>query len=107
MSAEQNAGRFAAVWPRSPRVLKKKSLAPRIDTLDGKKIAFLWDYMFRGDEVFALLGEGLKRRFPQVEFVSWKEFGNTHSREEREVLAALPRRLQELGIHAVISGMAC
>jgi len=102
-----NDGHFEALWPRSPRRLTKKLLAPRLETLESKNIAFLWDYMFRGDEVFTLMEEGLKQRFPRVKFVSWKEFGNTHSKNEREVLAALPQRLKELGIDGVISGMAC
>jgi hypothetical protein len=42
-----------------------------------------------------------------VRFVSWREFGNTHGSEEREVVAALPKRLRELGVDAVISGMGC
>lgn len=102
-----NDGHFEALWPRSPRRLTKKTLARRLDTLEGKNIAFLWDYMFRGDEVFTLLEDGLKQRFPGVKFVSWKEFGNTHSRNEREVLASLPQRFKEFGIDGVISGMAC
>ena len=63
--------------------------------------------MFRGNEVFAALEEGLKKRYPGIRFVSYKEFGNTHGGEEREVLAALPRRFKELGIDAAISGMGC
>ena len=44
---------------------------------------------------------------PEVRFVSWREFGSTHGGEEKEALAALPQRLRELGVDAVISGMAC
>ena len=104
---QTSEGYFEALWPRSPRQVKKKSLARRLDSLVGKRIAFLWDYMFRGDEVFTLLEEGLKNRYPNVEFINWAVFGNTHSKEEREVLASLPERLKELGISGVISGMAC
>ena len=77
------------------------------ESLEGKTVAQLWDYVFRGDEVFPLLEEGLKQRFPGVRFVSWKEFGSTHGSEEREVLASLPRRFKALGVDAVISGMGC
>jgi hypothetical protein len=84
-----------------------KPLARRLDTLEGKTVAQLWDYVFRGDEVFRVLEEGLKARFPGVRFVSWKEFGSTHGSEEREILAALPRRFKELGVDAVVSGMGC
>ena len=102
-----NDGYYEVLWPRTPRQVKRKSLAPRLATLEGKTIAQLWDVLFRGDEVFALLEEGLKQRFPGVRFISWKEFGNTHGRNEREVLAGLPQRLKELGADAVISGMGC
>lgn len=102
-----NDGYYEALWPRSPRQSKVKPLAPRLDTLAGKTIAQTWDYVFRGDEVFEFLEEGLKARFPGVRFRSWREFGNTHGSDEREVVAALPKRLQELGADAVISGMGC
>ena len=74
--------------------------------LNGKTVAQLWDFLFRGDEVFTLLEEGLRARYPGVRFVGWKEFGNTHGSNEREVVKALPARLRELGADAVISGMA-
>lgn len=107
MSTTSNDGYYEVLWPRSPRQVKRKSLAPRLSTLEGKTVAQLWDFLFRGDEVFALLEEGLKQRFPGVRFLSWREFGNTHGRDEREVLAALPKRLKELGADAVVSGMGC
>ena len=96
---------FDAYWPRSPRQTQLKPLAKRLDTLRGKTVAQLWDYVFRGDEVFALLEEGLKERYPDIKWVSWKEFDPTHGNSEHEVLAALPKRFKELGVDAAISGM--
>jgi hypothetical protein len=98
---------YEALWPRSPRQVGVKPLARRLDTLNGKTVAQLWDYVFRGDAVFALLEEGLKKRYPDVKFVSYKEFGNTHGGDEREVLNALSRKFKELGVDAVVSGMGC
>ena len=98
---------YEALWPRSPRQVGVKPLARRLDTLKGKTVAQLWDYVFRGDEVFALLEEGLKERFPDVRFVSYKEFGNTHGGEEREVVASIARKFKELKVDAAISGMGC
>ena len=102
-----NDGYYEALWPRSPRQTRVKSLAPRLDTLAGKTVAQVWDHVFRGDEVFAALEEGLKARYPGVKFVSWREFGNTHGGEEREVVAALPGKFKALGVDAVVSGMGC
>ena len=67
--------------------------------------AALYAARFRGNEVFEFLEEGLKARFPGVKFVSWREFGNTHGSDEREVVAALPKKFKEMGVDAVISGM--
>ena len=100
-------GEYAAFWPRSPREAKIQPFAKRFESLEGKTIAQLWDFLFRGDEVFDLLEEGLKKKIPGVRFVSWREFGNTHGSDEREIIAALPGRLKALGVDGVISGMAC
>ena len=62
MTPAPNDGYYEVVWPRAPRQSKRRALAPRLDTLEGKTIAQLWDYLFKGDQVFALLEEGLKAR---------------------------------------------
>ena len=36
-------GYYEALWPRSPRQSKVKPLAKRLDTLNGKTIAQVWD----------------------------------------------------------------
>lgn len=102
-----NDGHYEVVWPRSERRLGLKPLAKRLDTLEGKTVAQLWDFLFRGDEVFELLEEGLKQRYPGVKFVSWREFGSTHGADERDILAGLPQRFREMGVDAAISGMGC
>ena len=53
--AGSNDGYYEALWPRSPRQVQLKALAQRLDTLEGKTIAQMWDYVFRGDEVYAIL----------------------------------------------------
>jgi hypothetical protein len=75
---------YAAVWPRSPRQNKVKPLAKRLDTLSGKTIGWVWDYVFRGNEVFEQLEISLSALYPGVKFVHWDEFGNTHGGDERQ-----------------------
>ena len=99
--------KYDVVFPRGERRLKVRPLAKRLDTLNGKTIAQLWDYLFFGDEVFATLEDELRKRYPQVKFVSWREFGSTHATNEKELLASLPQRFKELGVDAAISSMAC
>jgi hypothetical protein len=106
-SRAQNEGYFEAYWPRGELQQRKMNLAPRLDSLAGKKVAQIWDELFKGDQIFTLLEEGLRERYPDITFVSWREFGSTHGAQEKEALERLPGRLRELGVDAVISGMAC
>ena len=46
---------FDVVWAKSARGVQSRPVAARIDTLNGKRVAFLWDYLFRGDEIFPVL----------------------------------------------------
>jgi hypothetical protein len=100
-------GLYEVVWPSGERKQALRPLAKRLDTLNGKTIAQLWDFLFFGDEVFAVLEESLRQRYPGVKFVSWREFGSTHAVNEKELLASLPQRFKELGVDAAISSMAC
>ncbi len=102
-----NDGVYEVVWPRAERRLSRRPLARRLETLNGKTIAQLWDYLFAGDEVFATLEEQLRVQYPGVRFVSWREFGSTHAVNEKELLASLPQRFRDLGVDAAISSMAC
>ena len=98
---------FDVVWPKSPRGVQSRPLADRIDTLNGKRVAFLWDYLFRGDEIFPALELELRDRFPDVEIVGYDVFGNTHGSDEKEMVAGLANGLSSRHIDAVVSGMGC
>jgi hypothetical protein len=100
-------GQYEVVWPSGERRQALQPLAKRLDTLNGKTIAQLWDFLFAGDEVFAALEEKIREQYPDVRFVSWREFGSTHAVNEKELLASLPQRFKELGVDAAISSMAC
>jgi hypothetical protein len=95
------------LWPRAERTVQAQPIAKRLDTLEGKVIGHLWDYLFRGDEIFPILEQELTRRFPGVRFVPYQTFGSTHGADEHGVIARLPEMLREHGVDAVISGMAC
>jgi hypothetical protein len=100
------AGVYDVVWPSGERKQKMQPLAKRLDTLNGKTIAQLWDFLFAGDEVFTAIEEKMREQYPDVKFVSWREFGSTHAVNEKELLASLPQRFKELGVDAAISSMA-
>ena len=73
-----NDGHYEVLWPRAPQQMKQRALAPRLASLEGKVVAQLWDELFKGDLVFDLLEENMKKRFPGIKFVSWRVFGSTH-----------------------------
>lgn len=98
---------YDVVWPRSPRGVQRRRRADRLETLVGKRIAFLWDHLFRGDELFPVLADELRARFEGVEIVGHEEFGNLHGADERERVGRLPDDLRTRGVDAVVSGMGC
>ncbi len=98
---------YDVVWPRSPRGVQTQRGADRLDTLDGKRVAFLWDYVFRGDELFPILAEELTGRFDDIEIISYEEFGNLHGADEKQRVKNLPKELRRRQVDAVVSGMGC
>jgi len=102
-----SATSYAVVWPRSAKSVQVKPLAPRLDTLDGKTVAFLWDELFRGDEIWPMLKEQIAGRYKDVKFVDHDAFGSTHGDEEHKVLAELPDKIRALKVDAIVSGMGC
>ncbi|NNF55713.1 MAG: hypothetical protein HKN03_14905 [Acidimicrobiales bacterium] len=99
--------RYEVVWPRSPRGVQQQRRATRLPTLEGKRVAFLWDYLFRGDELFPVLSDQLIGRFDGIEIVNYDEFGNLHGADEKVRVGRLPDDLRNRGVDAVVSGMGC
>ncbi len=98
---------YEVVWPASPLGVQARRAAPRLDDLAGRRIGFLWDHLFRGDELFPVLAKELVQRYPAIEIVGHEEFGNTHGSDEVEMIAALPGELTARHVDAVVSGMGC
>ena len=102
-----NEHTYAALWPRGKSTAGIAALAPRLDTLEDKTVAFLWDYLFRGDEIFPMLERELSAAYPNMKFVGYETFGSTHGADEARIVAALPNTLAEHGVDAVVSAMGC
>ena len=106
MPQTPNDGYFEAHWPRGPRRVTTKQLAPRLSSLEGKRVAFAWDYVFKGDVMFDEIQKQFRQSYPGIEFVTHDVIGNIHGSDERAVVAAMPGRLKALGADAVIIGVA-
>ena len=98
---------YDVVWPGSSRGIQRHRHADRLGTLSGKRVAFLWDYLFRGDELFPVLERLLTEHFDDIEVLGYDEFGNIHGGDEAEVIDRLPDALRSRGVDAVVSGMGC
>ncbi len=98
---------YEVIWPGGKRVTDNVPVAKRLDTLAGKTVGVLWDWLFHGDKVFPEIEKELARRYRDVRFVSYKVFGSTHGGEEAKMLAALPNKLKQNECDAVISGIGC
>jgi hypothetical protein len=99
--------RYDVVWPKSPRGGQRHRAAARLDSLDGKRIGFVWDYMFRGDEIFPALADALMHTFDGLEVVGYDVFGNIHGPDEHALVEALAGTLAEHRIDAVLVGNGC
>ena len=98
---------YDVVWPKSPLGTQARRPAPRLVTLAGARIGFAWDHMFRGEELFPVLAEELRRRYEGVEIVGYEVFGNLHGPQEQELVAALPDALHRYRVDAMVSGNGC
>ena len=103
----KDSNAYEVVWPRGQMLETSAKLAKRLDTLEGKVVCELWDWIFKGDVMFDAWEKELKKRYPGIQFVSWKEFGEIHGADEKEVLESLPEKLKKFNCDAVICGVGC
>jgi hypothetical protein len=86
-------------------MVANEELAPRLPSLHGKTIAFLWDYVFRGDEVCAVIEAELSQRVSGLTFVHYDALGSTFGGDEHRTVAALADNLRSHHVDRVISAM--
>jgi hypothetical protein len=96
---------FDVVWPLGKSASSPVDPAPPLADLNGKSICELWDFRFKGDQMYTILNEELRKRFPNVRIVECMAMGNTDGNNEREYVANLPALLREHGCDAVISSV--
>jgi hypothetical protein len=102
--------KYEVVSPVAERYVKSITMAPRLDTLEGKTICELWNESFNADISFATLRELLKQKYHGIKVVPCTEMPIHHTMEDigidnepsKELIAAL----REKGCDAVISGNA-
>ncbi len=97
---------YEVVYPLGRPTANKRPVAANLKTLNGATIAALSNSKYRPDLTFAVIEKALMQRFPGLKMIPHREFGNTYGAAESEVIKALPGKLKDLGVDAVISGNA-
>lgn len=94
------------VWPEGRATKGQLAGRERLPDLSGKTIAFVWDYVFRGDDMFEIIKDELRQRgHDDVTFVDHDVFGDTHGADERAVVADIPDKLLQYRVDAAIVGV--
>jgi hypothetical protein len=70
-----------------------------------RRVGFVWDHVFRGDEMFTIVEEELRARDPGLTFAGHQAFGDIHGQDAGRVIASLPARLRAEEVDAVIVGV--
>jgi hypothetical protein len=94
---------YEVVWPLGRVAYGSSATHQRVADLRGKVIGELWDHVFHGDRILAIVREQLAARFPGIRFIPYAVFGNLHGPQQRELIAAVPALLKEHRCDAVIS----
>ena len=105
MTSKGSEGRYDVLAPLGRKAVKTTAAAPRLADLNGKTVCELWDVIFRGETIYPLVREHLRKRFPEVRFVSYEEFGNFHGAREAQVMGEIPGKLRAHKADAAIVGI--
>jgi hypothetical protein len=97
--------KYDVLWPLSRKAVKRTAAATRLPDLNDKTVAELWDVIFRGETIYPLVRDYIKKRFPRVKFIPYTEFGNFHGAREHEVSATIPDKLKAFKADAAIVGI--
>ncbi len=103
---QSSESREAVLWPLSRRTAKRAPKAGRVADLNGKTVIELWDVIFRGETIFPLVREHIRKRYPGVKFIEYSEIGNFYgAREEEDIATRLPAKVKAQGADAAIIGI--
>ena len=99
---------YEVMSPLGQTVVEEKWAPKHFDTLNGKTVCEIWNGVFRGEVIFPIIREMLKKRYPGVNIIPYPELPTTHINiqsvaESAKRLEAVGDALREKGCDAVIS----
>ena len=95
---------YEVVYPLGRLTQKARTVTARLKSLNGMTIGELSNHKFGSELTFAVVEKALLKRYPDIKFVSHEKFGDTYGPVESDVIKALPGKLKEYQVDAVISG---
>jgi hypothetical protein len=82
-----------------------QTFAPRLDSLDGKTIAFVGDDMWEDERSFSLVQQLLQAKYPTIKILTADKF--PHGTDAiTKANNGIPKQLQDAGVQGVILGNA-
>ena len=100
--------KLSVLSPIGAEAVEQKNLAKRLETLNGKVVAEVWNEDFKGDIMFPIYRELLKERFPEVKIIPYTEIPAASLKGtpsyQKQVLADIIQALKDKGADAVITG---
>jgi hypothetical protein len=99
---------YKIVSPIGESTAKMSAMARRLDTLEGKTVALVWNHAFKSDVTLPAIAEALKQKYPSIKIVPHTdlptaplpETPGAPGRESAAMVAAYKAK----GIQAVITG---
>ncbi|HEV8518591.1 MAG TPA: hypothetical protein VGQ54_08450 [Burkholderiales bacterium] len=99
---------FEVLSPAGSEIIKRKSIAPRLDNFDGKTVGEVWNGVYKGNDSFPALREQLKQRYPGLKVIPYTEFpfryGGDTLTQQKEFARHIAALAKEKGCDALISG---
>jgi hypothetical protein len=100
--------KLSVISPIGAEAVEQKNLARRLDTLNGKVVAEVWNEDFKGDIMFPIYRELLRQRYPDIRIVPYTEIPRASLKGtpayQKQVLGDIITALRDKGAEAVIAG---
>ena len=103
--AQQDERVTLTVYDPSGNIEVTQEFAPRLDSLDGKTIAFLGNDMWEEQRTFEELGKLMAKAYPNTKIITQENFPR-HSDQLTQANNGIAETMKELGVDAVIVGNA-
>jgi hypothetical protein len=101
--------RFLVYSPEGQQRATSDLSAPRLSDLEGTRVGYLWDHLFRGEEMFEEIAAYLATHYRSVA-IPHERFGEvpltTEGESEQHVLDDLSKALDTNDVDCVVVGVA-